>query len=122
MRCSRRGTGAVDPVAEKAETGYQRRFSASTSRLGSQTTGFWSKGNIMPTTMTQNQTMNAVQIHAFGGPEVLQYEEVPMPQPKANELLVRVHATGVNPVDWKIREGYFSGALPLIMGIDFSGV
>jgi len=66
--------------------------------------------------------MKAVQIHSFGGPEVLQYEDVPQPQPKANEILVRVHAAGVNPVDWKIREGYLSATLPMIMGIDFSGV
>jgi len=72
--------------------------------------------------MTEKETMKAVQIHAFGGPEVLQYEDVPQPQPKVNEILVRVHAAGVNPADWKIREGYFSSALPMIMGIDFSGV
>src|SRR3989454_268395 len=76
----------------------------------------------MPTTMTEKETMKAVQIHAFGGPEVLQYEDVPQPQPKANEILVRVHAAGVNPVDWKIREGHLSATLPMIMGIDFSGV
>src|SRR3989440_10787091 len=73
-------------------------------------------------TMTEKETMKAVQIHAFGGPEVLQYEDVPQPQPKANEIMVRVHAAGVNPVDWKIREGYLPTPLPLIMGIDFSGV
>ena len=72
--------------------------------------------------MTEKNTMKAVQIHAFGGPDVLQYEDVLRPQPKANEILVRVHAAGVNPVDWKIREGYLSAALPMIMGIDFSGV
>jgi NADPH:quinone reductase-like Zn-dependent oxidoreductase len=72
--------------------------------------------------MTAKETMKAVQIHAYGGPEVLQYEDVPQPQPKANEILVRVHAAGVNPIDWKIREGYLSATLPMIMGIDFSGV
>src|SRR5437773_10379703 len=66
--------------------------------------------------------MKAVQIHAFGGPEVLQYEDVPQPQPRPNEILVRVHAASVNPVDWKIREGHLSATLPMIMGIDFSGV
>src|SRR5947207_3483913 len=66
---------------------------------------------------TTTETMKAVQIHAFGGPEVLQYEDVPQPQPKANEILVLVHAAGVNPVDWKIREGHLSGALPMIMGL-----
>ena len=66
--------------------------------------------------------MKAVQIHAFGGPEVLQYEDVPQPQPKASEILVRIHAAGVNPIDWKLREGLLSVPLPMIMGIDFSGV
>jgi NADPH:quinone reductase-like Zn-dependent oxidoreductase len=66
--------------------------------------------------------MKAVQIHAHGGPEVLQYEDVSRPEPKANEILVRVHAAGVNPVDWKIREGIVPATLPMIMGFDFSGV
>jgi NADPH:quinone reductase-like Zn-dependent oxidoreductase len=76
----------------------------------------------MSATMTEKETMKAIQIHAYGGPEVLQYEDVPQPQPKANEILVRVHAAGVNPVDWKIREGIVPATLPMIMGFDFSGV
>src|SRR5437899_7700252 len=76
----------------------------------------------MPMTMGEKETMKAVQIHAFGGPEVLQYEDVPQLKPRPNEILVRVHAAGVNPVDWKIREGFLSATLPLIMGIDVSGV
>src|SRR3954469_9006513 len=76
----------------------------------------------MTNTMTEKETMKAVQIHAFGGPDVLQFEDVPRPEPKANEILVRVVAAGVNPVDWKIREGYLKTPLPMIMGIDFSGV
>ena len=73
-------------------------------------------------TTTEKQMMKAVQIHAYGGPEVLQYEDVPQPKPKANDILVRVHAAGVNPIDWKLREGFLSAPLPMIMGIDFSGV
>src|SRR5437588_2827195 len=78
----------------------------------------------MPTTMTtaEQGTMKAVQIHAYGGPEVLRYEDVPLPQPKANQILVRVHGAGVNPIDWKLREGYLSSPLPMIMGVDVSGV
>jgi NADPH:quinone reductase-like Zn-dependent oxidoreductase len=76
----------------------------------------------MPTTMTETTTMKAVRIHAFGGPDVLRLEDMERPEPRANEMLVRVHAAGVNPVDWKIRDGLFQGALPMIMGIDFSGV
>ena len=53
-----------------------------------------------------SQTMNAIRIHNYGGPEVLQYEEAQRPEPQAGEVLVRVHAAGVNPIDWKIREGH----------------
>src|SRR5438105_1475760 len=73
-------------------------------------------------TMTTTETMKAVRIHKFGGPEVLQFEEVPRPEPGARQVLVRVHAAGVNPVDWKIREGKLGKVpLPSIMGSDFSG-
>ena len=74
----------------------------------------------MATTMTE--TMRAVQIHTFGGPDVLQFEETPRPEPGPHQVLVRVHAAGVNPVDWKIREGKLGQIpLPSIMGSDFSG-
>src|SRR5260221_5830358 len=67
--------------------------------------------------------MKAVCIHRFGGPEVMDIEEVPVPQPQADELLVRVHAASVNPIDYKIRRGV-GGAdkLPLTLGRDASGV
>src|SRR5439155_3021252 len=78
---------------------------------------------IMATTMTMKATMKAVRIHSFGGPDVLQFEDVPVPEAGTNEMLVRVHAAGVNPVDWKIREGLLGqGPLPQVMGSDFSGV
>lgn len=71
------------------------------------------------------ETMKAVRIHSYGGPEVLAYEDAPRPQPGPRELLVRVHGAGVNPVDWKIREGYLREmlhhAFPLVMGWDVSG-
>jgi len=67
--------------------------------------------------------MKAIRIHALGGPEVVSFEEAPRPEPRHNELLVRVAAAGVNPVDWKIREGHLGHvALPAILGTDFSGV
>jgi len=70
-------------------------------------------------------TMQAVRIHAYGGPEVLHHEEVPMPSLAPADLLIRVRAAAVNPVDWKIREGYLQGVLnhklPLILGWDVSG-
>ena len=68
-------------------------------------------------------TMKAVRIHSFGGPDVLRYEDAPTPQPKENQVLVRVHSAGVNPVDWKIREGHLGPCeFPCTMGEDFSGV
>ncbi|MFZ1643815.1 MAG: NADP-dependent oxidoreductase [Candidatus Contendobacter sp.] len=69
--------------------------------------------------------MKAVRIHAYGGPELLHYEDAPRPQPKPDDLLIRVRAAAVNPVDWKIREGYLQGflnhRLPLILGWDVAG-
>jgi NADPH:quinone reductase-like Zn-dependent oxidoreductase len=74
------------------------------------------------TTLTTTETMKAIQIHQFGGPEVLKLEDVPRPEPLAHQVLVRVHAASVNPADWKIREGKMGEIpLPSIMGIDFSG-
>lgn len=68
------------------------------------------------------KTMHAVRIHAFGGPDVLKYEQAPRPEPADGQVLVKVHAAGVNPVDWKIRSGKFGGgALPMILGLDVSG-
>jgi NADPH:quinone reductase-like Zn-dependent oxidoreductase len=70
-------------------------------------------------------TMKAVRIHGFGGPEVLRYEDVPKPEAKVGEILVRIRAAGVNPIDWKVRSGYmkemFQSRLPLILGVDMAG-
>ncbi len=72
------------------------------------------------------ETMKAVRIHEYGDPEVLKYEEAPRPKPGPGEVLIRVHAAGVNPVDWKVRAGYFKQliqySLPFIPGWDVSGV
>lgn len=75
-------------------------------------------------------TMKAIRQHAFGGPEVLRYEDAPKPVASAGEVLVRVHAAGINPPDWYLREGYKmlpsewqpQIAFPLILGTDVSGV
>lgn len=70
--------------------------------------------------------MKAVRIHRFGGSDVLTYEDVPVPAIADDDILIRVHAAAVNPVDWKIREGYLQGfidyELPLTLGWDVSGV
>ncbi len=68
-------------------------------------------------------TMRAIRQHALGGPEVLQLEEVPRPEPGPTEVLVRVAAAGVNPVDWKTRgRGGFLGEPPFTVGWDVAGV
>src|SRR5262249_42372439 len=78
-------------------------------------------------------TMKAIVIHQYGGPEVLKYEDVPRPEPRDDQLLVRVIAAGVNPVDGMIRQmahlersGMFAkggkGAFPMILGGDIAGV
>src|SRR6266487_1438908 len=55
-----------------------------------------------------SQTMKAIRIHNYGGPEVLKYEDAPRPEPQAGEVLVRVHGAGVNPIDWKVRDGAYA--------------
>jgi NADPH:quinone reductase-like Zn-dependent oxidoreductase len=70
--------------------------------------------------------MKAVRIHEYGNRNVLAFEDAPMPSIASNEVLVRVVAASVNPVDWKIREGYLkemiSYPMPLTLGWDVSGV
>lgn len=68
--------------------------------------------------------MRAVVQHEFGGPEVLAIEEAPIPEPIPTEVQVRVHAAGVNPVDFKTRAGgrsKFLGEPPFTVGWDVSG-
>jgi NADPH:quinone reductase-like Zn-dependent oxidoreductase len=69
--------------------------------------------------------MKAVCIHSFGGPEVLKLESVDIPQPQQDEVLIRIHAASVNPVDYKIRAGKYPPVkeqqLPKVLGRDVSG-
>jgi NADPH:quinone reductase-like Zn-dependent oxidoreductase len=70
-------------------------------------------------------TMKAIVIHEFGGPEFLKYEDVTRSEPKEDQILVRVVAAGVNPVDGMIRSGMFANenrAFPIILGGDIAGV
>lgn len=69
--------------------------------------------------------MKAVRIHAFGGPDELKVEDLPIPAPGPGEVLIRVEAAGVNPVDFKIRSGDFNPVglqPPLVLGRDVAGV
>ena len=66
--------------------------------------------------------MRAVRFHDHGGPDVLRVDEVDRPEPANEEVLVEVHAAGVNPVDTYFREGsYEPFTLPMTPGIDFAG-
>lgn len=69
--------------------------------------------------------MQAVRIHRFGGPEVMAIEEIDRPTPSANEVLIKVFAASVNPVDAKMREGKYPVVtekdLPYVLGRDVSG-
>jgi len=71
-------------------------------------------------------SMKAIAIEEYGGPEKLKLMEFPVPEPAGNEVLMRVKAAGVNPVDWKIREGRLKTRLPnsfpIIPGWDAAGV
>jgi NADPH:quinone reductase-like Zn-dependent oxidoreductase len=81
---------------------------------------------VTPFARAAKPTMKAIVIHEYGGPEVLKYEDVPRPEPKEDQILVRVIAAGVNPVDGMIRSGMFAKngkrAFPIILGGDIAGV
>ncbi|MFF0409962.1 NADP-dependent oxidoreductase [Kitasatospora sp. NPDC004745] len=70
--------------------------------------------------------MKAIAINRYGGPEVVEYTELPDPKVGPDSVLVQVRAAGVNPVDWKVREGALDGLLdahfPMVMGWDAAGV
>jgi NADPH:quinone reductase-like Zn-dependent oxidoreductase len=67
--------------------------------------------------------MKALRFHKFGGPEVMVFEEIPIPHPGPGQVLVKVAGSGVNPIDWKLREGHVGRNVPLpaTMSREFSG-
>jgi NADPH:quinone reductase-like Zn-dependent oxidoreductase len=75
---------------------------------------------------TAKPMMKAIVVHEYGGPEVLKYEDTPRPEPKEDQILVRVIAAGVNPVDDASRSEkyakFFGITLPFIPGYDIAGV
>jgi alcohol dehydrogenase len=72
------------------------------------------------------KTVKAARIHNYGEPEAVQVENISLPEPQSGELVIRIYAAGVNPIDWKIRAGYLQQMMPLPLpftsGGDFSGV
>lgn len=66
--------------------------------------------------------MQAIRVHQFGGPEVLRYEEAPLPEPGPGEARVRIEAAGVNFIDVYHRKGQYPGQLPITLGMEGAGV
>lgn len=71
--------------------------------------------------------MKAIRIHEFGGPEVMKIEEIQLPVPAADEILVKVYASSINPVDWAVRKGGNDFLkphlkLPMTLGWDAAGI
>jgi NADPH2:quinone reductase len=65
--------------------------------------------------------MKAIRVHELGGPEVLRYEEVPVPEPKPGQALVKIEAIGLNYIDCNFRIGAYKAALPFIPGMEAAG-
>src|SRR6202451_1427350 len=88
------------------------------------------EGDKKMSTQPVNTTMKAIRLHEFGGPDVLRYEDAPKPVAGPGEVIVRVHAVGLNPPDWYLREGMKMLPpewrpkidFPVILGTDVSGV
>lgn len=76
--------------------------------------------------MIETQTMRTVQVYSYGGPEQLKFEEKLLPEPREGEVLLRVYAAGVNPIDWKLRQGLMAASQPVTFpytpGIEVAGV
>jgi NADPH:quinone reductase-like Zn-dependent oxidoreductase len=72
------------------------------------------------------QMIQAIRVHQYGGPEQLKLEQIPCPKPQAGEVLIRVHAAGVLPAEWKFRQGFFKAfrpaLFPYIPGSAMAGV
>ena len=70
--------------------------------------------------------MDVVRIDTFGSRKVMKFRKFPIPSPGPNEILLKVKAASINPIDWKIREGQFpaikSDKLSYVLGRDVSGV
>src|SRR5258708_33094105 len=76
--------------------------------------------------LMSTQNIQAIRVNQYGGPEQLELEQIPRPVPQEGEVLVRVYAAGVNPIDWKIRSGvlkdYYPVPLPHTPGRDIAGI
>src|SRR5437868_2296528 len=74
---------------------------------------------------SESAKMRAIVIHVYGGPEVMKLENVARPEPAEDEVLIRVVAASINPVDVAIRKGYLAklvGSFPIVLGMDAAGI
>lgn len=73
-----------------------------------------------------NRVMQAIRVYQYGGPEQLKLEQIPCPEPQVGEVLIHVHAAGVLPAEWKLRQGFFQAlrpvSFPYIPGSAIAGV
>src|ERR1700684_1183380 len=75
-----------------------------------------------PARSESKPSMKAIQVKQTGGPEVLQLADLPIPQPRPNEAVVNIAASGVNFIDVYQREGRYSVPLPFVLGQEGAGV
>ncbi len=72
------------------------------------------------------KTTQVIRVYKYGGPEELKLEQRPRPEPQAGEVLLHVYAAGVNPIDWKIRQGLMQNfapvTFPYVPGVEVAGV
>ena len=72
-------------------------------------------------THVKGESMKAVRIHSFGDPDVLRYEDVPLPEPGAGQARVKIEAIGVNYADIYQRTGLYPVQLPATLGQEAAG-
>jgi NADPH:quinone reductase-like Zn-dependent oxidoreductase len=88
--------------------------------------GFSCVCSVVASAQLSSPTMKAIVVHEYGGPGVLRLEDAPRPEPKDDQVLIRVIAAGVNPVDAHVRTGksakFFGTTLPFIPGYDIAGI
>lgn len=65
--------------------------------------------------------MKAARFTNYGGPEIIEIDEVPQPLPSKNQVLIEVHAAAINPFDYKVRRGYMKDAMPLKLPLTIGG-
>lgn len=124
-------TSSSQPTSGRARSRAGRRRDRDMDRIvvepagRGEARGRWLASAPHPSGSPPMQTMKAIRVHAFGGRDHLKLEELPAPTPGEGELLIRVRAAGVNPVDGKIVRGLLQGRLPHVLpfvpGWDFAG-